>query len=364
MSLLLLGVAAAAFVALFVLVVIPGSTPRIDTRLHPRGLAVLEQVPVNDTQQWVLIRSEDLANPIVLFVHGGPGTSQLTLMRKTTRPLEKHFTVVNWDQRRAGKSFAAGGDGERMNIGQFVDDVIDLSSYLAKRFQKDKILLVGHSWGTVIGMLAASRRPDLFSAYVGIGQLSRVAESELISYDWTLEQAQKAGDRSSVEKLTKIGPPPYTGSNWRSKFLTERRILGHYGGEYHGSKIGAFGVVLENLFFSREYTVVDRINFFRGILGSLEALFQELYLGNVDLFLQVPEVKIPVYFCLGRHDHEVPSVLSAKYFEALKALRKQLVWFESSSHMPNTEEKHKFNAFMTDTVLPALPQQAAAPFVV
>ena len=357
MSLLLLAVAAAAFVALFVLVAIPGSTPGIDTRLHPDGLAVLEEVPVSGTRQWVLIRTENVANPVVLFVHGGPGTSQLTLMRKNTRPLEKHFTVVNWDQRRAGKSFAAGRDPAGMNIGQFVDDLIDLSSYLAKRFHKDKILLVGHSWGTVIGTLAASRRPDLFSAYIGIGQLSRVAESELISYQWTLEQARKATDQSAVEKLTRSGPPPYTGRDWRSKFLTERRFLGKYGGEYYGSRTGAFGVVLRNLVFSREYTVVDRINFFRGIFQSLEALFQELHLGNVDLFLQVPEVAIPVYFCLGRHDYEVPSVLSAKYFDALKAPRKQLVWFEHSSHMPNTEEKDQFNAFMIDTVLPGLPAE-------
>jgi pimeloyl-ACP methyl ester carboxylesterase len=348
MLLLMLGVVAAALVALFV---IPGSTPGIDPRVHPNRLAALEQVPVNETRQWVLIRSEDVTNPVVLFVHGGPGTSQLTLMRHNSRPLERFFTVVNWDQRRAGKSFAAGGDRTRMNMGQFVDDIVALSSYLAKRFHKDRILLVGHSWGSAIGMLAAAKRPDLFAAYVGIGQVSRVAEGERISYDWTLEQARNAADASSIEKLTEIGPPPYTG-DWRAKFVTERRLLGKYGGEYRGSRHGAFGVVLKNLVFSREYTMVDRINFFRGIFQSLDALFPEL--SRTNLFVEVPEVKMPVYFCLGRHDYEVPSAPSAKYFEALKAPRKQLVWFENSSHMPNTEERDKFNQFMVDTVLPAL----------
>jgi len=203
-------------------------------------------------------------------------------------------------------------------------------------------------------VIAASRRPDLFSAYIGIGQMSRMAESELISYKWTLEQAERAKDQSSVKKLTDIGPPPYTGNNWRSKFLTERRILGKHGGEYYRSKSGAFGVVLRNLVFSREYTVLDRINFFRGVLQSVRALYPEL--SRIDLFVEVPEVKIPVYFCLGRHDYEVPSVLSAKYFEALKAPRKQLVWFERSAHLPNTEEKDKFNEFMINTVLPTLPE--------
>jgi len=340
-------------VALVVLFLLPGSTPRIDARVHTNGLAVLERVPVNETRQWVLIRSENVANPVVLFVHGGPGTSQLTLNRTNTGPLEKHFTVVNWDQRRAGKSFAAGRDRARMNMGQFVDDVVDLSTYLARRFKKERILLVGHSWGTGIALLAASRRPDLFSAYIGIGQVSKQAESERLSYEWTLEQARKAGDKSSCEQLTAIGPPPYTG-NWRSKFLTERRILCKYGGEFHGSSKGGLGVVLRSLVFSREYTMLDRINYFRGIFRSLDALFPEFF--ETDLFTQVPELRIPVYFCLGRHDNEVPSVLSAKYFQVLKAPAKRIVWFERSSHMPNTEEKDEFNRFMIERVLPALPQ--------
>lgn len=352
MLVLLLGLAAAVVVATVVLWLVPGSTPRIDRRHHPDSVSVLEQVPVNGTRQWILVRGENVANPVVLFVHGGPGTSQLTHMRKNTRPLERDFTVVNWDQRGAAKSFAAGRDAAGMTIGQFVDDVIDLSSSLATRFQRGKIVLVGHSWGSAIGILAASRRPDLFAAYVGIGQMANSAEGERISYEWTMEQARKAGDQASVRTLMEIAPPPYTGPKWRSKFLTERRILGKYGGEYYGSRSGAFGVVLRHLVVSREYTLPDRINFFRGIFASLDALGPEL--SGLDLFVQVPEVEIPVYFCLGRHDYEVPSVLSARYFEALKAPRKELLWFEHSSHLPNTEEKDKFNEFMIGTVLPAL----------
>jgi pimeloyl-ACP methyl ester carboxylesterase len=203
-------------------------------------------------------------------------------------------------------------------------------------------------------MLAASKNPDLFSAYIGIGQMSRMAESELLSYEWTLEQAQTAKDQPSIKRLTEMGPPPYTGRDWRSKFMTERRILGKHGGEYYGSKSGAFGIVLKNLVFSREYTMLDRFNFFRGVLQSVDALYPEL--SRTDLFLAVPELKMPVYFCLGRHDYEVPSVLSARYFEALRAPRKRLIWFESSAHLPNSEEKDKFNEFMINTVLPALPE--------
>jgi pimeloyl-ACP methyl ester carboxylesterase len=330
------------------------STPKIDPRVHPRGLATLEQVTLHGSKQWVLIRTEDVTNPVVLFVHGGPGTSQLGLMRRNTQPLEKHFTVVNWDQRGAGKSFDAGRDGSRMTMADFVDDIIELSSQLAARFHQERIVLVGHSWGSAIGMLAVAKRPDLFAAYVGIGQVSSMPEGERISYDWTLEEARRAGDTAAVDALIGIGPPPYTG-DWRSKLMTERRLLGRFGGEYHGSRVGALGVVLENLVRATEYTVVDRINFFRGILASIDALFHELL--RTDLFADVPEVKVPVYFCLGRHDYEVPSPLAAEYFDALKAPKKQLVWFESSAHMPHTEERAKFHRFMIETVLPGLREE-------
>ncbi len=327
-----------------------GGTPRIDGRAHPNALATLEQMDVNGTRQWVLIRSENVANPVVLYVHGGPGTSELTLNRKDAQPLEKYLTIVNWDQRGAGKSFAAGREAATMNRGQFVGDVIALSESLARRFHKNRIVLVGHSWGTVIGLLAVAQRPDLFSAYVGIGQMSDSAESERISYQWTLEQARKAADRSAVNALTAIAPPPYTGRNWRSKFMTERRILGKFGGEYYGSRTGAFGVVCKSLVFSREYTLADRVNFFRGIFRSVALLHANLAATN--LFAEVPGVQVPVFFCLGRHDYEVPSVLAARYFDALEAPRKQLIWFERSAHLPNNEERDKFNRFMIETVLP------------
>jgi pimeloyl-ACP methyl ester carboxylesterase len=238
-----------------------------------------------------------------------------------------------------------------MNIGQFVDDVVDLSTSLARRFGRRKVLLAGHSWGTVIGALAVARRPDLFSAYVGIGQMSNMAESERLSYEWTIERARAVGDTASVKALQEIGPPPYTG-DWRRKFLTERRILGKLGGEVHGSTIGAFGVVLRNLLLSTEYTLLDRCNFFRGILRSLDLLMPELV--KQELFSTVPELAVPVTFCLGRHDHEVPAVLSARYFEALRAPKKELVWFEHSAHMPNTEEAEKFNRLLVERIRPEI----------
>ncbi len=258
---------------------------------------------------------------------------------------------MNWDQRGAGKSYRAIKDRSRMRIDQFVSDIIELTEYLEKRFGKKKITLAGHSWGSAICTLAAAKRPDLFNAYIGIGQISNAAEGERLSYKWTLQQARLANDTASVKKLESFGMPPYSG-DWRAKFMYQRRVLGKYGGEFFSGKAGALGVVIKSILFSSEYTFFDRINFFRGIMDSVKILFPQLQ--TVNLFEQVPSLDIPVWFMLGRHDYEVPSVLSEQYFNILQSPSKKLFWFENSSHMPNTEERELFNKILIEQILQAI----------
>ncbi len=344
------------FIVGIILIIIfkPGYTPSIKNvtvAQQQKSIAELKKISIGNSLQWIMIRSENIDNPILVFVHGGPGTSQLTQIRNNTQPIEKYFTIVNWDQRGTGKSYSAIFDESRMHIDQFVSDINELSEYLTKRFNKNKIILAGHSWGSVISMLAVSKRPELYSAYIGISQMSNMMESEKISYEWTLQQAKLSNDMDAIKKLVDMGIPPYQGA-WRKKFMLQRRILGKYGGEYCGSKIGAFGSVIKNLVLSTEYTFVDRINFFRGIFDSVELLFPELM--KINLFEQVKELKVPVWFMLGRHDFEVPSILSAQYFDYLKAPDKKLYWFENSSHLPNTEESELFNQILVDKILPTI----------
>lgn len=332
---------------------LPAGTPRI-RRLgkdkQARSIAVLEKLKIGGSDQWILERSENIDNPILLFLHGGPGTSQLTLNRRNTRALEKYFIVVNWDQRGAGKSYHAIKDTAKMNIGQFVEDTRELTLVLLKKYHKERIVLAGHSWGSIIGALTVSKYPELYSCYVGIGQAARMEESEKTSYQWTLEQAVKRKDRGAIEALEKMGPPPYTG-DWRAKTITQRRYLGRFGGEYLAGKNGAFGPVIGSLLFSREYTLIDRINFFRGIFGSMRLLWPQLL--KVDLFKSVPEFRIPVFFMEGRYDYEAPSNIAARYFDSIRAPSKELIWFEKSAHMPNSEERDLFNGVMLEKVLPA-----------
>jgi pimeloyl-ACP methyl ester carboxylesterase len=317
-------------------------------------MSTLEKVRVGGADQWILERSENIDNPIVLFLHGGPGTSQLTLNRRNTRDLERFFTVVNWDQRGAGKSYPAIRNVQRMTIDQFVEDTRELTLYLLRKFDKARLVLVGHSWGTVVGALAVARYPELYSCYVGVGQTANMTDGERASYRWTLEQARQHGHRKAIDALVSMGPPPYK-RDWQKNTLAQRRYLGRFGGEVHANRRGAFDLVVGSLLFSREYTLTDRINFFRGILGSMRLLWPQLL--EVDLFKSVPELRIPVLFIEGRHDHEAPAEIAERYVDALKAPSKELIWFEDSAHMPNSEERDKFNQVMVGKVLPIAAHQ-------
>ena len=325
---------------------LPASTPRIH---GPHGVSLLETVRLGGADQWVLQRSEDIANPLVLFLHGGPGTSQLTANRRNTRSLERSFTVVNWDQRGAGKSYRAIRDTGRMTIDQFVQDTRDLTLFLLDRYGQERLVLVGHSWGSVIGAMTAAAHPELYHCYVGVGQLANMTDGEALSYRWTLEQARERGDTRAIHALVAMGPPPYAG-DWQKATVRQRALLARFGGEVHRSRRGALGPVLTALLVSREYTYLDRVNYFRGVLGSMRLLWPELM--DVDLFEAVPEIGVPVVFAEGRYDMECPGEIAARYFAALRAPSKHLVWFEQSAHLPNTEERDRFNQMLVDLVLP------------
>ncbi len=339
---------------------LPASTPRIISNgggTPAQTIAVLEKLVIGGNDQWVLERSENTDNPIILFLHGGPGTSQLTMNRKNTKELEKSFIVVNWDQRGAGKSYKAITDACKMNIDQFVADTRELTLYLLKKFRKKRIILLGHSWGSVIGAITASRYPELYYCYVGVGQIANMEEGERESYHWTIRQAVERKDARAIAALQNIGPPPYQG-DWQAKIINERRLLARFGGEVYASKSGAFSMVLRSLLFSREYSFMDRINFFRGVLGSQRLLWPELL--KVDLFKSIREFVIPVYLLEGRQDHEVPSTVAERYFDEIKAPSKELIWFENSAHMVSFEERDKFNKVLVDRIRPSIVLEESA----
>jgi pimeloyl-ACP methyl ester carboxylesterase len=332
---------------------VPGSTAPITDaqgRPVPGSIAALELVTLGGVEQSLLLRGRDVANPVLLYLHGGPGTSELGMVRAyNMAALEPHFTVVVWDQRGAGKSFAALQPVSGMTVEQLISDTRELSVLLCRRFAQQKIYLVGHSWGSALGALTVKRHPELYHAFVGIGQAVNMQEGEHLSYQWTLAQAEQAHDSRSIARLKQIGAPPYSG-DVRSKVIAQRAILGKYGGEVHGNPRGGLFIVLGCLLKATEYSWPDRINVFRGIFATMRLMWPQIL--SINLMEQAPELKVPVYFLEGRHDQEAPSILAERYFQMLRAPRKTLVWFERSAHLVNVEEAEAFNRFFVDRLLP------------
>lgn len=303
----------------------------------PKHIDVIENIEIGGVNQWVSLRSEDTTKPLILFLHGGPGTAQIAFSRKTQCALEKDFIVVNWDQRGAGKSYSSKLKVEDMQIERFVLDAVEVVEYLLKRFNQEKLFLVGHSWGSIIGAYLAAKRPDLLWAYVGIGQVTDMERGELLSYQFTLEEAKRIENQKAIRELEHIGEPPY--ANLKAGGI-QRKWLGKFGGQtVNGTTIG---MVIKNI-TARDLGVMGLVKFIQGSMFSLKHLEEQL--NKANLFHDVTEIKVPVFFCCGRRDYNVPFELAVEYLEKLKAPHKEVIWFEHSAHSPNFEEPAVFNQF-------------------
>lgn len=312
------------------------------------GIESLEKVVLGDAEQWISIRGEDDSNPVLLYLHGGPGGSALPALRHYNHELEQYFTIVNWDQRGAGKSYSADIPEESFNIDQFVSDTIELTGHLIERFETEKIYLLGHSWGSIIGLLAAHQRPDLYHAYIGVAQVVSPAEGEAISYRYMLEAAQAAGDKDATRELVAIEPAPYPmGDDFWDNITTQRKWLSYYGGAvYSGEDL----VPVTMSLFALEYTIGDFFNLVRGNRSSVHYLWDEML--TINLMEQVSVVEIPVYFLTGRYDYVAPFELVEAFYNQLEAPCKELIWFERSAHSPHFEEPELFTQVLTKKLPP------------
>lgn len=323
-------------------------TPKIkgsNGQVKPNSIASLEKVRIGGLSQSLLIRGHDTSNPLLLMLHGGPGVPDMPLAYKFNRTLEEHFIVVNWDQRGAGKSFSKKIPKESMTINQFISDGHELIQYLLTRFQKNKIYLLGHSWGTILGLLLIDRYPDLFYAYIGAGQVVYMLENEIISLKFVRSVAEEKSNKKALKELQKIHPP--YADNLKNLDI-QRKWLRRFGGILHGKK--SYWSLIKIGAGAPEYSLKDFFNYIRGGRFSTKVMWHEVQ--DINFFDQLPEVQVPVYFCVGRHDYNTPFELVQRYFDQLRAPKKKLIWFEESGHAPYVEEPEKFDNLMISVVLP------------
>lgn len=312
----------------------------------PGSIATLEKVDLNGSQQWISIRGKDVNKPVLLFLAGGPGGSQLVTARRALGGLEDYFVVVNWEQPGAGKSFDA-VDRSTLSPERYVTDGIALTNYLRERFDEEKIYILGESWGSVVGVWMVQHNPELFHAFIGTGQMVAFLETDLMCYEFVLELMEERGNTAKVAQLKEQGPPPYYGKGVAMKeaaFLTET-----YAYMNADPNIADDGFNTWQDLSGSEYGLYDKVNWFLGALVTMDAVYPQLW--EVDFRVQATQLEVPVYFLLGRHDVNAPPVLAEEYFELLDAPHKELIWFERSGHNPWVTESSVFVDVVVDTVL-------------
>jgi pimeloyl-ACP methyl ester carboxylesterase len=317
----------------------------------PTGVQQTYETTIGGIPQWINVRGKDRANPVLLFVHGGPASPAMPSLWQFQRPLEDFFTVVHWDQRGAGKTHR-GNDpasvADSIRIECYVDDAIEVAEHVRKRLGKQKLILAGHSWGTVVGMKTALKRPDLFHAYVGIGQVINTRENERLSFDYGLSMARKDGNAEAIAELESIAPYPGDQPITRDRIIIARKWPQHYGG------LNAYRNAEQDYYYgasllSPEYDCEDRRAFFDGNVFTLAHILDEFL--RVD-FKPIRKFPIPVVMFMGRHDFTTPSAPTARWLEQVEAPYKRGVWFENSAHMVPWEEPGRLLLSLLEHVRP------------
>lgn len=301
------------------------------------GISREETITLGGWPQTIFIRGRNRANPVLLFIHGGPGLPEMPFSHVNAE-LERDFTVVHWDQRGAGKSYRPDVPPETMNVEQFVRDADELTRYLRGAFRQKKIYLAGFSWGSLVGALTVARHPRNYRAYIGISQLVSVPKSELLLHRAGIAQALKGGHPEVAAKLRAIGEPPY--ESRRDERLVNaltKRLQPPLRNEM--TRIRALSLALR----SPAYSLADDLRVIRGIAFSGKHLEHEIHSRNLED--EVSEIDVPVWFFLGRYDTVLSAPLAAQYLRELRAPRgKHFVWFERADHILHLEEDAQFRA--------------------
>ncbi len=315
------------------------------------GISSLEEITLGDVKQWIFIRGIDQNNPVLLFLHGGPGAPLLGMSssRKYDAELIKHFTVVHWDQRGAGKSFTRDVQVDSMTVDRFVEDCNELMDYLQNRFHTQKVFIVAHSGGTIIGLKTVYKYPEKIHAYVGVAQVINEYEQQQVTYNFLVEEAEKAGDVGRHKAIKAIGPPPYESPK---QFLEMAGYVDKYGGFMHSKSMKDLIILTLHFLTSPEYSLSEGIRTFRnkGFDFTINAMWKELK--NVNLNKDIKSINVPTYFFEGKYDVTTPTVVVKKFYDNLDADKgKQLFIFENSGHMPMIEEKERYEELLINVVL-------------
>lgn len=350
------GLLGAAVVALAVLVAQPGSTPPVlgaDGRPVPGSIAELTTVSLNGREQTISIRAASPDKPVLLYLSGGPGQSDIGFARALLEPLAADFVIVAWDQRGSGTSYPALEPTATFTLEALVADTVALAEHLRERFDEQRIYLLGESWGSTLGVLAAQARPDLFHAYIGSGQMVSQRVTDQIIWHDLLAHAERAGDRELHEQVLALGEPPYRDTPWAYTHVQAWYPLieepytppAAYIERGMVSGVGPFGVG------AQEYSFMQNVNVLRGLLDMYSLMYPQLQ--QLDFRADVPSLEVPVWILDGEHELRGRRELAHEWYAMLEAPSKALVTFPNAGHAVAFEQLDAVRELLLAQVVPA-----------
>ena len=344
-----------AVAALTVAIALPASTPPVlgpDGRPVPGSIAELATVRLGGVDQTVMIRAANPDAPVMLYLAGGPGQSDLALTRVAAEPWVDHVVFVDWDQRGAGKSYAAIEPVSALTLEQAVSDTIELSEILRDRFDEHRIYLMGESWGSILGVLAVQRRPDLYYAWIGSGQMVNVVETDRRVYRDLVDYAARTGDDALAAKLAEIGEPPYRDIPWANANLLAwyEYLYAPYTpspgylarGEAGG--LDPFGIL------GSEYDLVEKTTVLRGLIDTFALMYPQLY--GIDFRRDAARLEVPVYLLDGAAELEGRRDLALEWFAGLTRRARRSITFEGAAHSVAFEQADAVDRLLTEQIIP------------
>ena len=308
-------------------------------------------VNINNASLGMFIMAKDDSKPVLLVLAGGPGIPEYFLAYNFPTKLEDEFVVCYLEYRGTSLSYSPDISADTMTTEQYVSDVVEVTEYLSARFGKDKVYLMGHSFGTYIGLETVSQYPELYHAYIAMAQVANSTESEKIAYSYMLEQYQTAGNTNMVEKFENY--PILTSDEALDRYITSslRDTAMH---ELGVGTMRDMNSVIADIFFPglrcTVYTPAERINIWRGkAFAQTTTVFTESRRFNA--FNDVPTLDVPIYFFAGAYDYTVCYSLQKEYYDAIQAPLKGFYTFDSSAHSPMFEEPQRFVQILIEDVL-------------
>jgi pimeloyl-ACP methyl ester carboxylesterase len=300
-------------------------------------------IPLGGSEQYVEIAGVSDTNPVLLFIHGGPGWPQTPMLRYFNAELTNAFVLVSWDQRGAGLSFLHDSAPPNVTLEQIVADGHELTQLLKARFRKPKIYLAGFSWGSIVGVALAEQYPEDYVAYIGVSQMINVRRGMVITQDWIATKARAAGDTTTLKTLQRLhAEDPTLCAGGMSCFIAQYELLSKYGGAVYNPASDA--AVERAMKAYPDYAAYDWNKGFAFSAAHLEgAVF------GADLS-HVTHLGVPVVLMVGRHDWNIPPALSTEWLARLDAPAKQVIWFDSSGHGPLEEQPQAFNKAMIEII--------------